>query len=403
MFIKRTLPPAAAPIYLRDIILGIKGLFYKKYVLKRFKIDIEEFFKVKHSFFVSSGTAALTIILKAAHKINPDRDEIIIPAFTCFTVPSAIINAGLKIRLCDINPDTLDFDFNHMTKILHESKKVNCIIPTHLFGIPSDIQKLYTIVKDPKIIIIEDAAQAMGGIIGDQRLGSIGHAGFFSLGRGKALSTVEGGIIITNREDIALEIMSEVTKIPAPTFIDLIILFIKALLMVFLTRPSMFWLPKSLPFLKLGETLYTSCFKIKKMSSFQAGLAENWQKKLQKFNDHRLKVSTIWTSATKTVFLYNFDSKDNRINKMIRYPVMVKDKRLKTILLDKSSQLGLGIMCAYPYPINRIRDININFQGDKFPGAAKVARQLITLPNHPFVTHKDEKNILALISDNLVS
>jgi len=122
MRIGRTLPPAASPIYPRDILSGIKGVFRGKRELNRFQSELKEYFGVKHCFLVSSGKAALTLILKALHKIHPDRDEVLIPAFTCYSVPSAIVRAGLKVRLCDISPDTLDFDFNQLDKILAQSK-----------------------------------------------------------------------------------------------------------------------------------------------------------------------------------------------------------------------------------------------------------------------------------------
>ena len=120
MHIGRTLPPAASPIYPRDILSGIKRGFSGKKELNRFESELKEYFGVKHCFLVSSGKAALTLILQALKDMHPERNEVLIPAFTCYSVPSAIVRAGLKVRLCDIKPDTIDFD--QLDKILAQSK-----------------------------------------------------------------------------------------------------------------------------------------------------------------------------------------------------------------------------------------------------------------------------------------
>ena len=176
MRIGRTLPPAAAPIYLKDIFSGLKGLIRGSKEINRFESELKEHYNVKHCFLLSSGKAALTIILKALHELYPERNEVLIPAFTCYSVPSAILKAGLKVKVCDINPETLDFDFKQLKKILSPSNATNskssilAVLPTHLFGLPADVGRVRKINKDDKISIIEDAAQAMGGTLKEKKL-----------------------------------------------------------------------------------------------------------------------------------------------------------------------------------------------------------------------------------------
>jgi len=288
MRIGRTLPPAASPIYLRDIINGIKGVFRGKEELERFKSEIKEYFGMKHCFLFSSGKAALTLILKALHKIYPGRDEVLIPAFSCYSVPSAIVRAGLKVRLCDIHPDTLDFDFEQLAMSLQRSADgLLAIIPTHLFGFPADVARIRNLIDDLKITIVEDAAQAMGAEWNGKKLGTLGDVNFFSLGRGKALSAVEGGIILTDRDDIAEKIRSQLALIPDYSIFALMRLFFMTISLTLFLHPRLFWLPKSFPFLKLGETIYDPNFNIRKMSAFQAGLANSWQEKVKKFKKIR--------------------------------------------------------------------------------------------------------------------
>jgi len=167
-------------------------IFRGQQELTRFEAQLKEYFGVKHCFLVSSGKAAFTLILLALKELAPGRDEVLIPAFTCYSVPSSVVRAGLRIRLCDLRVDSLDFDFAQMSAMLSEApppqtdtraavgasdspveirdladssgssiKRVLAVVPTHLFGYPADVARLRKLNRDPGITIVEDAAQAM--------------------------------------------------------------------------------------------------------------------------------------------------------------------------------------------------------------------------------------------------
>ncbi|MDD5675802.1 MAG: DegT/DnrJ/EryC1/StrS family aminotransferase, partial [Chitinivibrionales bacterium] len=189
MITLRSLPPAAAPITLSDICRGLIGLLNGKKEAERFRRDLKSFFGARHCFAVSSGKAALYCILKALHSLSPDRDEVLIPAFNCYCVPAAVLKARLKIRLCDINADTLDFDESELARNLQNNRKLLCIIPTHLFGLRARVKR----PVPAGVTIVEDAAQVMGSSQNGKFCGLAGDVGFFSLSRGKAISCVEGG------------------------------------------------------------------------------------------------------------------------------------------------------------------------------------------------------------------
>jgi perosamine synthetase len=421
MLVGRTLPPAAAPICWKDILSGLKGLYRGEVELDRFECEIKRYFGVKHCFLVSSGKTALTIILWALKDLYPERDEIVIPAFTCYSVPSAIVRAGLKVRLCDIDPDTLDFDFGRLFEILRQSsfpgysepikrenqekrrknEKTNnrllAIVPTHLFGLPANIDRLRELSGDSEVVIVEDAAQAMGAEWRGRKLGTLGDVAFFSLGRGKALSTGEGGIIVTDRDDIAEKVKLQLGKIPPYGKIEVVRLAFNVISMALLVRPTLFWFPKSIPFLKLGETIYDPDFKMRKMTSFQAGLAKGWQKKVKKFRKDRAKNSKHWALTTGTSFLKGFFSGNDHYPDMIRFPVRIDDEKVKDRLLTSTERVRLGIMPAYPDSIDGIRELTSCFAGESFPVAKKMADHLITLPIHSFVSKNDKDKIQKLV------
>jgi len=405
MRIARTLAPAAAPIYPRDIISGLKGLVRGRQELKRFESELKEYFGVEYCFLVSSGKAALTLILQALKDIHPDRNEVLIPAFTCYSVPSAIVRAGLKVKLCDIDPQTLDFDFVMLSKTLTKpnnpttpTPRLLAIVPTHLFGLPADIERLRGLFSESEVPIIEDAAQTMGAERNGKKLGTLGDVSFFSLGRGKALSTVEGGIILTRRKDFAENIMDRLSRVREYGVFELIKLFLKAISLALFLRPALFWIPKSIPFLRLGETIYDPMFKIKKMSPFQAGLAKNWKNKLKSFRSVRSEYAKHWSKFIKTSKNYQLPAISHELNSnLLRFPVMIHDDSQRKKILKESNERGLGIMPTYPDSIDGIRDLARSFRGRHFPAAKEHAKKLITLPIHPFVTENDISKIGLLI------
>jgi len=404
MRIGRTLPPAAAPIYLNDIFFGIQGLLRGSKEINRFESELKVHFNVKNSFLLSSGKAALTIILKALHELSPERNEVLIPAYTCYSVPSAIIKAGLKVKLCDINPKTLDFDFDQLKDLLSPSNATNstnsilAVIPTHLFGLPADVVRIRKINIDDKISIIEDAAQAMGGILKGKKLGTLGDVGFFSLGRGKAFSTVEGGVILTNNDSMADIITKQMKRLPAYNMVELIKLVISSITLAIFMRPALFWFPKSLPFLKLGETMFEPKFPLKKMSFFQAGLAKNWQTSLADMGLVREKRARAYTAAfQKNENLKSCMLSQNGIHSLLRFPLNICDSQILDRIVSESEKQGMGIMRTYPDSINNIKELKNYFKNKTYPKATMISKHLITLPVHHFLSSSDNLKIKELI------
>ncbi len=431
MRIGRTLPPAAAPIGMREIVSGIRGVVHGENELDRFRLELTEYFGVKHCFLVSSGKAALTLILRALKELSPDRDEVLIPAFTCYSVPSSIVRAGLKLRLCDLQGG-LDFDFAQLSAMLSgkdpsgeannwaisvapggpsdaavdardATRRFLAVVPTHLYGCPADVPRLRRLVRDPGVTIIEDAAQAMGEAGEGRKLGTLGDVSFFSLGRGKAFSTVEGGIILTDRDDIAEKLDGHIARLPSYGSWDLLKLFLKAAVLTLFLHPLLFWLPHSIPFLRLGETLFEPNFPILRMSVFQAGLAKSWQVRLQKLHDSRKKNVNRWLAVLDALGVQWLPAQNRHDFGLIRFPVRVSDVEKRGSLLRESARRGLGIMPVYPDSIDGIPELRGHIGARAFPVARSCARGLVTLPTHDYLTPKDVTKISRLLSRVLAS
>lgn len=397
MRIGRTIPPAAAPIPWKNILKTALFCLSNSTKNAAFEAELKSYFGVKYCFLLSSGKGALTLILQSLHDLSPEKTEVLIPAFTCYSVPASIKNAGLNIKLCDLNTETLDFDRENLhTIITAEKGKLLCVVPTHLFGIPADIPSCREVVP-ADVAIIEDAAQAMGNEWQGRKLGTIGDVGFFSLGRGKALSAIEGGIIVTDRDDIGEALKKRFALLPEYTAGEKLKLLIKSILTNFFLPPALFWFPKSLPFLHLGETIYEPNFTIQKLSSLHALLAQNWESRLLRYQNIRKTNTTSFLSfgqnTPKTVLFPWRTPKDS----LIRLPALATSKKRRDDVISSAAQLGKGIMPPYPSPINEIPDLIDEFHNLDFPKAKLLSDRMLTIPTHNYMQQKDYQHIHNLL------
>jgi dTDP-4-amino-4,6-dideoxygalactose transaminase len=382
--IQRTLPPAAAPISFMDLMYGFHGIV-KKQSIAKLEEEIKEYFGAKYAFFVSSGKAALFLILFGLKRLS-GKSKVIIPAYTCYSVPSAIRMAGLDIVLCDVRPDTLDFDYSELENLVDDDTL--CIVSTHLFGIPSDIEKIRVMCKTKGIYIVEDAAQAMGAICGKKKLGTLGDVAFFSLGRGKNITCGSGGVIITSAGDIAESLRgyyADIKQVPITEYVNNVF---KVMFQIFFIHPVLYWFPKHLPFLKIGETRFHSTFPVYRLTGFQAGLLHDWRKKLEIYNRYRL--------STGNYYFQNLDISDRMpiyANGVfyLRFPIYMKSKRKKDELCNMGNVHGISPM--YPDSINNIPEIKDDFSNLHYPNAKKIAETLVALPTHILLDERDKISI----------
>ena len=152
--------------------------------------------KQKYSVAVSSGTAALEIAIKSLDlKKN---DEIIVPNFTIISNALAVIKQKLKPVLIDCDIKTWNIKLEDLEKKI--TKKTKAIIITHIYSYSNDMDKIISICKKKKILIIEDAAEVIGLKYKNRYCGSFGDISTFSFYSNKQLTTGEGGMVSTNNQ-----------------------------------------------------------------------------------------------------------------------------------------------------------------------------------------------------------
>lgn len=170
-------------------------------------IDFEnafaEKFGAKHAVVFSYGRTGIYCLLKT---LNFSDMEIIIPAYTCEVVASAVVLSGNKPKFVDITKTDFNMDLELLDKAI--TKNTGAIIATHLFGYPLDMNKVKEIVKkhekihNKKIYVINDCAHSFGAISNNNLVCNSGDVAVFGLNISKIISTVFGGILTTNNEEL---------------------------------------------------------------------------------------------------------------------------------------------------------------------------------------------------------
>ena len=179
-----------------------KGDLILRDQLGQFEENIASFVGVTYAVGVNSGTDALLLSLKAA-EVGPG-DEVITVAHTFVATVSVIVQCGAKPILVDVGDD-MNMDIEQVAKAITPKTKV--IVPVYLNGRMCDMRRLMAIANEHDLLIIEDAAQALGATFDGKGAGFFGLTGCFSFYPAKMLGAAgDGGIAVTNDEEIAEKI-----------------------------------------------------------------------------------------------------------------------------------------------------------------------------------------------------
>jgi L-glutamine:2-deoxy-scyllo-inosose/3-amino-2,3-dideoxy-scyllo-inosose aminotransferase len=161
--------------------------------------EFAELHTAKHAIFMANGTVTLEAAL---HVLGIGKgDEVIVPALTWVASAMAVLYVGATPVFVDIDQDTLCLDLEKAAKAI--TPKTKAIMPVHIYGSMVDMDKLLSLAKKHGLKIIEDCAHAQGGIWNGKGIGSLGDMGSFSFQQSKSLSSGEGGMVITNDDQLA--------------------------------------------------------------------------------------------------------------------------------------------------------------------------------------------------------
>lgn len=398
----RFVPPAGTPVGFADVVSSLGAALVGSDTVEQFKADLRARIGLRHCEFVSTGRAALTLALRALKAMDGgSRDEVVIPSYTCFSVPSSVIKAGLKVRLADVDPTTLDFTPSILERL--NGPRVLAVVATNLYGVPNDLPALTTAAHERGVYVVDDAAQCLGGAIGGRPSGTWGDIGLYSFDKGKNVTSIDGGVLVTNSEPVAEAITRETKDLRKSTAAESAAHVVKLLIYAAFLHPSRYWLPNSLPFLGLGTTPYRTDYPLAQYDMWMAPLGHRLFARLdavaalRRANAERYQKLLPWGGKLHAVI-----PRQDAMPAYLRYPLLIHPD-YRNQVLEALRANGIGATASYPSAIADVPQLQGVLPGEEreASGGQDVARRILTLPTHAYVTEEDQILIAEVIASVL--
>jgi len=167
--------------------------------IDNFEKSFAKYHGVKHAIATHNGTIALHLALVAAG--IHDEDEVIVPDLTFIATANSVRYCNALPILTDVDIQDWNIDADKISKNL--TNKTRCIIPVHLYGNPANMTMIMQIARANNLLVIDDCAEATGASINGKKVGTFGDIGIFSFFGNKIITTGEGGMCITDNDELA--------------------------------------------------------------------------------------------------------------------------------------------------------------------------------------------------------
>lgn len=368
--------------------------------------DLERRFEnslpIKHAVAFASGRGALRAILSSLG-LKSD-DQVLLQAYTCVSVPGAILAAGLKPVYVDIEPDTLNMSAESLEKNL--TSRSRAVIIQHTFGAPADMENLTRIARKHNLFVIEDCAHALGGKLGGKSLGTFGDAAIFSFGRDKVVSSVFGGVAAASDKNLAEKISQfrESKGQAGNAWIFQQLLHPIVTRIVKLTYSSGFG-PVLLRFALASGLISKAVNKCEKaggwtdfadkaMPEALAKMALHQLEKLEPFNKHRLMLAEIYRAKSRR---FNIERQKNRADgeaPLMRYTLFVNHgEKLREAM--KKDKIFLGDWYSEALAPRDADYQSFGYRPGDCPVAEARAKMSVNLPLQTGITKAQAEKIIA--------
>lgn len=172
--------------------------------VENFEKDFSHYVGSKYAVMVNSGSSANLAMIAALmfthkHQLKPG-DEILVPAVSWSTTYYPLQQYGLNIKFIDIDKNTFNMDLSELASAITD--KTKAILAVNLLGNPNDFKKIDALIGDKKILLLEDNCESLGATFEGKQTGTFGEMGTFSFFFSHHISTMEGGMIVTNNEEL---------------------------------------------------------------------------------------------------------------------------------------------------------------------------------------------------------
>ena len=263
------------------------------------------------------------------------RKKLLLPGYTCYSVAAAVVKAGLKVALYDLDPRTFQPDFEDVRRKINAATLA--VVGQHLLGVKADIKELTEIAHQHGVCCIEDSAQRLEADQFATEYRLVADYTLFSFGRGKPLPLGGGGALIAREQEVLSRVNAEVKAI-VPQSANRLLPFAVQIL----SWPRLYWVLEKLP-LGLGRTVYDPGFEMNAMSPFHQRIGDQALADLEQLNQHRENISRIYSTF--------FGGESMRVAPHIRFPVLLADQRELHKLAD------YGVRRLYPLSLINIEPL----------------------------------------------
>ena len=398
-----------------DIWLAFKLLFHhrkwkKGKAIEKIEQEFKKYLGVKYAFSFNSLRTAFLIGLKSLN-LNQG-DEILLQAFTCNAAANPIIWAGLKPVYVDCNEKTFNIDTEDLKRKI--TKNSRAVVIQHTFGLPAEVDKILKICQENNLILIEDCAHSLGAKYSsprqnlgdrgkDKKIGTFGKMAFFSFSRDKVISSVYGGMAVTNNDELAKKIKEQLNEIKFPSSCWIFQQLLHPVLMNWLILPTYRIFGKYLLILFQWFHILSKAVHWKEKRGRMPGyfpkrfpnalaiLALNQFKKLEKFNEHREKTANFYKKELSS-FENSFELPIEQEQIYLRFAV--KHPKAHQII-RKAWQKNLLIGDWYTTPIAPCdtKLEKVQYKLGSCPEAEKLAQKTFNLPTHINISKKQAQKI----------
>lgn len=361
-----------------------------------------EYLGAKYAFSFNSGRSALYTIVKALD--IKESDEVLLQAFTCNAVPNPVLWAGGKPIYVDVD-STLNVDPSDLEKKI--SDRSRAVIVQHTLGVPAQIDKILEIAHRHNLIVIEDCAHALGAKYNGTLVGTFGDITFFSFGRDKVISSVWGGMVTTNSENLASKIREIYKDLPKPSRSWTLKQLLHPLLFSVIIPTYYIFGKYLLAFLRIVRGVGLAVSKIERMGERPtmfparmpdalAELALHQFGKLEKYNTHRKEIAEFYFENINPAYA----KLPSRCEGAIYLRFNIRHPNAKEVIQDaKRKHILLG-----DWYKNIIDPIGTDFSKMHYtpgscPNAERAAREIINLPTHINISSKNAKRIVQYFRD----
>jgi dTDP-4-amino-4,6-dideoxygalactose transaminase len=354
-------------------------------------------FDARRVLITASGTDALRMAIETTMRAAGDPTRpVALPAFSCFDLVTAAVGAGVDMVFYDVDPISLAPDMESLAGAL-EARPLAVVI-ANLFAFPVDWDAVRAVCDASGAALVEDAAQGLGSAWDAGRSGTFGDLSVLSFGRGKGWTGGSGGALLARRPgDGFADPRPAVDRAPGTSARLVAALGAQWLL----GRPSLYWLPASVPWLALGETRYKEPSDPGRPPAFAAALAREMEDRSVREVEARRACAERWrdivTDAAPEGLARPCDPLEGGVAGYLRFPVLLDGGEGAERVAHRAGRYG--VVRGYPVALDELEASRGRtlLAGRPMPGARRLSRDLVTLPCHGRVTETDYRGVAEVL------